>query len=71
MSSFSGGGYVIIGLLALLVIVKFTLAAGSLIHLFRTSRPTQEKLLWLLVILLIPVVGPILYITFGRKSAAA
>ncbi|MFO0830416.1 MAG: PLDc N-terminal domain-containing protein [Phycisphaerales bacterium] len=52
------------GLLGLLHLVLWIIAA---VEIVRSSRPLLEKVLWLLVILLLPLVGLIIYFVMGRK----
>lgn len=52
--------------LPLLSIVLFAIA---LIHLIRTRlRSPSIKLFWLIVVLIIPIVGPVLYFLIGMKD---
>lgn len=52
------------GLLGLLHLVLWIIAA---VEIIRSSRPLAEKVLWLLVILLLPLIGLIIYYVVGRK----
>lgn len=52
------------GLLGLLHLVLWIIAA---VEIVRSSRPLAEKVLWLLVILLLPLIGLIIYYVVGRK----
>jgi len=52
------------GLLGLLHLILWIIAA---VEILRSSRPVTEKVIWLLVILLLPLVGLILYYLLGRK----
>ena len=42
----------------------------ALIDLLGGSGSGQHKLIWVLVILLLPLIGPILYFLIGRNHAA-
>lgn len=55
------------GLLGLVVLVLDVLA---IIDAFKSSLSTGKKVLWIVVILLLPVLGLILYWFLGRKKAA-
>lgn len=59
------GTYSLLGLLILILdivaIASVVMGSGSIGH----------KLLWILLILLLPVVGMILYFIFGRSTASA
>lgn len=52
------------GLLGLLHLILWIIAA---VEIIRASRPVIEKVIWLLVILLLPLIGLILYYLLGRK----
>ncbi len=52
------------GILGLIVLVLDILA---IINIFKSSQTTGKKILWILVILLLPVVGLILWYLLGRK----
>ena len=52
------------GLVGLIHLVLWIIAA---VEILRSTRPAGEKVLWLLVILLLPLVGLILYYVLGRK----
>jgi uncharacterized membrane protein YozB (DUF420 family) len=40
----------------------------ALIDLLRSHFANHDKLVWTIVVLFVPVIGPILYITIGRKQ---
>ncbi len=52
------------GLLGLVILVLDVLA---IINVFKSSLPTGKKVLWIVLILLLPVIGLILYWLLGRK----
>lgn len=52
--------YTILGLVHLIL---WVIAA---VEIFQSSKPLGEKVLWLLVILLLPLVGLIIYYLVGR-----
>jgi len=56
-------GYGLIGLIELILVV------WALIDLFGSRRGGPNTLIWLLVILIIPVLGAILYFLLGRGKA--
>ena len=47
------------------------LAVLVLGHLLYQRRPTQSLIIWLLVVLLLPLVGPLLYLLFGSRKVFA
>ena len=40
----------------------------TLLDLFRSNKPTNTKLLWLIVILIAPILGSIIYFVVGRTN---
>ena len=52
-------------LLSLLVGVLWIIA---LIDILKSDFAGNDKIIWLLVILLIPIIGPIIYFIVGRKQ---
>lgn len=53
-----GGG--IIGL------IVFILAIIAILDVLKSGKPTEQKILWVLVILLLPLIGLILYYVIGK-----
>ncbi|MCX5787954.1 MAG: PLDc N-terminal domain-containing protein [Elusimicrobia bacterium] len=53
------------GLLGLVILVLDILA---IIECLKSAKPTIQKALWIIVILVLPLVGLILYYFFGRKK---
>ena len=47
-------------------IIWFILLVVTLMDLFKSSLPLNTKLLWLIVILLAPVLGCLVYLLWGR-----
>jgi len=47
-------------------IIWFILLIFTLMDLFKSSLPLNTKLLWLIVILLAPVLGCLVYLLWGR-----
>lgn len=56
-----------IGILALAAYV--TLIAVALTQVFTSTMPTNTKLLWLIVILIAPFIGSLIWFAVGRNSA--
>lgn len=50
-------------------IILFLLVIFALVDIVKSSAPTSKKLLWVLIILIIPFVGAILYFLMGREGA--
>lgn len=44
------------------------LVIWALVDLWKKPYPTEKKLIWVLVILIIPYIGAILYFLIGRRS---
>ncbi|MCC9166431.1 PLDc N-terminal domain-containing protein [Pontibacter harenae] len=58
------------GLLAV-VAVYYTLVLVSLVHLiFKTNYNLKERLLWMLVLWLVPIIGAIVYWVMWNKRSA-
>ncbi len=53
------------GLLGLIILV---LDIVAIVNVLGGSKPLEYKVLWILVILLLPVVGMILYFLIGKGS---
>jgi len=58
------GGGIIISLLVILFIFLFPLLA--LISALMSDFPGNDKILWVLIILLLPFLGSVLYFLIGR-----
>ncbi|MDP3467612.1 MAG: PLDc N-terminal domain-containing protein [Daejeonella sp.] len=52
----------------LLGILWAILIIYTLLDLFRSNKPTNTKLLWLIVILIAPILGSIIYFVVGRTN---
>lgn len=56
-------------LLIPLIILQFTLAIVSLIHLLKhPNYRFGNKIFWIVVVLFIQIIGPICYFTFGKEE---
>ncbi|MBO3697492.1 PLDc N-terminal domain-containing protein [Fabibacter sp. E12] len=56
-------------MLIILYIIPFIFVVMALIDVIRSEfRGSNDKLIWVLVIILMPVIGSILYYFFGRKQ---
>jgi hypothetical protein len=52
----------------LMGILWFVLIVYTLMDLLRSNLPTNTKLLWLIVILIAPFLGSIIYLIAGRNK---
>lgn len=52
----------------LTIVVPLIFSAIALVDILRSEFTGQNKLIWLLVILFVPILGFILYFTIGRKQ---
>ena len=52
------------GLLSLVILVLDIIA---IVDVFKSSMTTGKKVLWIILILILPVVGLLLYFFIGRK----
>ena len=52
-----------------LLVLQLILLVVAIVHLVRNDRLDQtHKLIWALVIVFVNIIGPILYLIFGRKD---
>lgn len=51
-----------------LIIIQFILMAVALVDLIRAEETKGPKVVWLLIIILVNIIGPIIYFIFGRKG---
>lgn len=56
-------------LLAPLVLVQLTLLVVGLVDLIRRPRTRGPKWVWFLVVIGFSIIGPALYLLFGREEA--
>lgn len=52
------------GILGIVILVLDVLA---ILNLFKSAKPAGQKILWTVLILLVPVIGLVLYYLIGRK----
>lgn len=57
----------IIGIVAIAAYFAFIVVA--LMQVFNSTMPTNTKLLWLIVILVAPFIGSLIWFAIGRNSA--
>ncbi|MDP2920743.1 MAG: PLDc N-terminal domain-containing protein [Candidatus Omnitrophota bacterium] len=53
------------GLIGLVVLVLDIIA---IVDLFKSAKDTGKKILWLILILVLPLIGMILYFVVGKKK---
>lgn len=53
------------GLIGLIVLI---LDIVAVVDLFKSAKDTGNKILWLILILVLPVIGMALYFLIGRKK---
>ncbi|MDI6850076.1 MAG: PLD nuclease N-terminal domain-containing protein [Candidatus Saccharicenans sp.] len=58
----------ILELIVLLVLVSIPLFLIALIDVLKHEFPGNDRLIWILVIIFFPLLGPILYLVIGKKS---
>ena len=61
----SPGLFIALGSLA---IIQLVLIIAAIISLVRKKVPSSDKILWLLLILLINIIGPIIYFAIGSSK---
>ena len=49
-------------------VIWFILIVITLMDLFKSNLPTKTKLLWLIVILIAPVLGSLIYLLWGKNQ---
>ena len=54
-----------VGILGLII---FVLDIIAIVDVIKSSEDTGKKLLWILLILLLPILGMILYFLLGKKQ---
>lgn len=55
------------GILGLVVLV---LDIWAIVDILKSAMPSGKKILWVLLVILLPVIGLVLYFLIGKKSAA-
>lgn len=55
-------------LLLLVAFPIFILFIAALVDILKNRFPENDKLVWLLVVIFLPFLGPILYFTIGAKQ---
>ncbi|HEK86679.1 MAG: PLDc N-terminal domain-containing protein [Candidatus Saccharicenans sp.] len=63
-----GIGELIIILVLFLGIPQFILFIVALVDILKSEFPGNDKLIWILLIIFLPLLGPILYFLIGRKN---
>jgi len=61
----SGGSIAVIIIVAALLLITFL---AALVDILKGKFEGNTKLIWILVILFLPILGPILYFLIGRKQ---
>jgi hypothetical protein len=56
------------GLIAPLIIIQLILMITALVDLIRIKDTNGPKWLWVLIILLVNIIGPIIYFVIGRRQ---
>ncbi len=55
-------------LLAPIILLQFVLIISSLISILRKQASFDKKLIWLVVILVVTLIGPVIYFAIGSKQ---
>lgn len=56
------------GIVGIIILILDVLA---ILDLFKSAKPAGQKVLWVILILILPLVGLILYYLLGRKQTPA
>ncbi|WP_102274916.1 PLD nuclease N-terminal domain-containing protein [Cytobacillus massiliigabonensis] len=59
---------VIIPIVAPIILIQLILMAIAIIDLIRIEKVNGPKWIWVLVILLVNIIGPIIYFVIGRRN---
>jgi len=54
--------------LILIVLVPFILCIVSLVDIVKSEFEGNNKIVWILVVILLPIAGAIMYFTIGKKQ---
>lgn len=54
-------------MIRLLGLLIFVIDVIIVIDILRSNMDTEKKILWVLVVFLLPIIGPILYYVIGKK----
>ncbi|MEK5444827.1 MULTISPECIES: PLDc N-terminal domain-containing protein [unclassified Fredinandcohnia] len=54
-------------LIAPIIVIQLILLVTAIVDLARSEETNGPKILWVFVILLVSILGPILYFVIGRK----
>ncbi len=55
-------------LLAPIIIIQLILIITSLVSILRKQASNEKKVIWLIVVLVVTLIGPILYFAIGSKQ---
>lgn len=56
-----------IAIAGLMVVLPLALMIAGLVSCIRSSKQGNTKLLWIIIIILAPILGPLLWFFWGRK----
>ena len=51
-----------------IILLQLVLIITSLISILRKQAPFDKKLIWLVVVLVVTLIGPVIYFSFGSKQ---
>lgn len=54
----------------ILEVLSIVLDALAIMDILQSSKAVEKKILWVIVVLLFPVIGAVIYVTIGRKPIA-
>lgn len=57
-----------VGIIQITLLVILIIWIGVLVDILRNQFSDNNKLIWLLVVLFLPLVGPLLYLMMGRNQ---
>lgn len=54
----------------ILEVLSIVFDALAIMDILRSSKAVERKILWVIVVLMFPVIGAVIYVTVGRKPVA-
>jgi hypothetical protein len=71
MHGFGMFGFISIAMFTLFLLVPLALFIWALVDILKSEfKDSNNRIIWLLVVLLLPMIGAVIYLTVGRKQKA-
>ena len=52
----------------IIILIVLSLVVYALLDIFKSNMPQNTKLYWIIIILIVPVLGSLIYLLWGRKQ---